>query len=230
MHGGGERPERPGRLGSQPQDILAEPARAGEPAAEGGHRPHRGGGHLDHRGGDLPRRHERVQHRDVGGIPRLAERSSLDSSRPTTGSASGTGTRIALSGMPGRSAAGTSPGSHLSFRERTVVPLRTLGRCSRGRELRLPGSGPGHPPDDASGRMARGISATSSTTSRKYASSSASLHRRRDRRWLDVPGVADLVRVRNERSRRQHRGDRPTGWTRLHPDNRSRSAAANSGR
>ena len=41
MHGGGERPERPGRLGSQPEDILVEPVRAGEPAAEGGHGPHR---------------------------------------------------------------------------------------------------------------------------------------------------------------------------------------------
>ena len=41
VHGGGERPERPGRLGSQPEDILVEPVRAGEPAAEGGHGPHR---------------------------------------------------------------------------------------------------------------------------------------------------------------------------------------------
>jgi len=45
------------------------------------------------------------------GIPRPAERSSLARSRPTTGSASGTGTRIALSGTPGRPAADTSPAS-----------------------------------------------------------------------------------------------------------------------
>ena len=69
VHGGRECPEWPDRLGSQPEDILAEPVRAGEPAAETGHGPHRGGGHLDHRGGNLCGRNERVQHRDVGGDP-----------------------------------------------------------------------------------------------------------------------------------------------------------------
>ena len=51
------------------------------------------------------------------------------------------------------------------------------------------------------------------------------LHRGRDRGRLDPAGAAHLLRQPDEPPRGQHRGDRPPGRARLHPDHRDRLPA-----